>query len=229
VFICDLVAHCFLLKRFCKGFKLYVSGAITEINGVSLPSSVACFDGISWAPVGNGPYLFGISLQIYRNQLYAGIPGYVIKTNGDSLRGIARWDGSDWQPLGRGVDENVYTMEVYHNELYVGGNFDTAGTTVAHKIARWYMPPAGLEETTTTPNELIISPNPAKDKFKVESKKQKIKQYELYNDNGTMVADKVFSTPANSLSIGLTSFSNGIYFIKATTDMGYVVKKIVKD
>jgi predicted outer membrane repeat protein len=75
--------------------------------------------------------------------LYVG--GFFTTAGTMEARNIARWDGVAWSPLGSGVgnddDARVYALAVFDDgsgpALYVGGDFSTAGGTLAHNIAKW--------------------------------------------------------------------------------------------
>ena len=54
-----------------------------------------------------------------------------------ACRNIAKWDGQNWDALEGGVNGDVLDILVDGNKVYVVGDFDTAGTISAKRIAIW--------------------------------------------------------------------------------------------
>lgn len=130
-----------------SGPMLVAGGNFVAAGGVPA-NRVAMWDGTSWQPMGaglNGPVL---ALKTYDDgqgpRLYAG-GGFNARTGTMGPRGVARWDGSTWVGLGTGLSGPIpgvaHCLEVYDDgfgpALYAGGNFYSAGSVAAHRIAKW--------------------------------------------------------------------------------------------
>ncbi len=127
--------------------ELVAGGYFATAGGVTA-NAIARWDGASWHPLGTGmegghattPSVD--ALAVYQGELIAG--GTFTAAGGVTANSIARWDGSAWQPLGAGVgddpewdDPAVFALAVYNGELIAGGQFATAGSVYASRIARW--------------------------------------------------------------------------------------------
>jgi hypothetical protein len=120
--------------------KLVVGGGFSTAGGVSA-KNIACWDGISWSPLGSGIVGHARTLTVYNNHLIA---GGSFSTAGDvTAANIAAWDGSSWSPLGSGISsvpgyyDGVYALSVYDSQLIAGGDIDTAGSIPTNHIAAW--------------------------------------------------------------------------------------------
>ena len=79
-----------------------------------------------------------------------------------------------------------------------------------------YAYPLGITELGTTNNELIIYPNPSKNKFQIISKTPNAKK-ELYNSVGQLI----ISTYSNEIDV--SGYSKGVYYLKC----GRYIRKLV--
>jgi Secretion system C-terminal sorting domain len=84
-----------------------------------------------------------------------------------------------------------------------------------------------IEENSTVAFDL--SPNPATSELTIENPELKIKEIEIYNAVGKEVFSQPVTSNAKQVTISITDFPPGIYFI-AVTDQGgnKVTKKVVK-
>ena len=123
---------------------VYIGGQFTAAGGVAA-SNVARWNGTSWSPLGtgtsNGTNFFVQALALASNgDVYVG--GAFTTAGGAAANRVAHWNGMSWSPLGtgtsNGMNDNVYALTVASNgEVYVGGQFTTAGGTIANRVARW--------------------------------------------------------------------------------------------
>jgi hypothetical protein len=115
---------------------VYVGGSFTEAGGAPA-SYVACWNGITWSPLGSGMNGDVLALAFdSRGALFAG--GQFTTAGGNSASRIARWDGAGWLPLGSGMNGSVSALAVdAAGNLYAGGSFTTAGGVSANTVARW--------------------------------------------------------------------------------------------
>ena len=72
----------------------------------------------------------------------------------------------------------------------------------------------------------MIFPNPTKSIINVKSENS-IKSIQLYDVQGRLLQTKL--TDETSSSIDISDKSNGIYFLKITSDKGIKVERIVKE
>jgi hypothetical protein len=128
------------------GPALYVGGAFMTAGGV-VANRIAKWNGNQWAPLGSGMDGAVRALKCFDDgtgsALYA---GGTFTTAGDvAANRIAKWDGTQWAPLGSGmsggIDTGVLALTVFDDgtgcALYAGGDFTTAGSVTANRIAKW--------------------------------------------------------------------------------------------
>jgi hypothetical protein len=106
------------------------------------------WDGQAWSVPAGGPNAGVAALAVHDDgsgpALYVG--GAFTLAGGAPANGIARWRNGTWTTLGTGLHRTsgpalAMALAVYDDgtgpALFVGGDFDHAGTTSAHNIARW--------------------------------------------------------------------------------------------
>ena len=76
-------------------------------------------------------------------------------------------------------------------------------------------------------SSLHVYPNPVNDNLYLEVDDD-IKEVSVYNITGMMVYNEQFTNYNERLTIDLSNFDNGIYFVKIKSDSGEILKKIVK-
>jgi hypothetical protein len=118
--------------------RLIAGGDFTTAGGVPA-SYIACWDGNSWQPLGNGMNGPVYALTVYNGQLIAG--GAFIMAGGAPANCIACWNGNFWQPVGIGMNLPVLALTVYNGQLIAGGQFTMADGLGANYIAYWIGPP----------------------------------------------------------------------------------------
>jgi len=130
--------------------QLFAGGAFTEAGGVPA-NRIACWDGMSWMPLGSGMNGTVSGLTTFdpdgagpqTSQLFAG--GGFTEAGGHPANYIARWDGASWLPLGTGIQDTVWSLTSIDpdgagpviSQLIAAGQFTTAGDTPANRIALW--------------------------------------------------------------------------------------------
>jgi hypothetical protein len=116
------------------GSGLFAGGNFTTAGG-SPASRVARWDGANWSALGGGVNGAVQALAWTGSNLYV--------TGGFTSPGsrIAMWDGSAWNTLGSGLNNTGFALawdeDSLVDSLYVGGDFTTAGTYAAPRVARW--------------------------------------------------------------------------------------------
>ena len=88
-----------------------------------------------------------------------------------------------------------------------------------------------LDVIEESAESFIVYPNPATDLVNLDlSSLDDVESIDLYNSIGMLLAK--FNPSSNSkhlLSVNLTSFNSGIYFIKVNNKQGSIVKKLIKE
>lgn len=82
----------------------------------------------------------------------------------------------------------------------------------------------GVEEQVSS---VKLYPNPVDDRLIVETENI-IEEVSIYTITGVMVHNEQITTYNEQLTIDLSNFDNGIYFVKIKLDNGEILKKIVK-
>ncbi|MFA6046313.1 MAG: hypothetical protein WC718_15115, partial [Phycisphaerales bacterium] len=125
--------------------EIIAGGNFTTAGGVAC-SSIARWNGTTWAPLGSGlangtspAYCFALALMPNGDLIAA---GRFCMAGGVAANNIARWNGSEWSPLGTGMSDgqsaSVYALAVTPDgELIAAGHFGYAGVVEANNIARW--------------------------------------------------------------------------------------------
>jgi len=128
------------------GPELYAAGSFTT-SGSVVVNRIAKWTGTTWASVGSGTNGTVWALKVFDDgsgggpELYAG--GAFTSAGGVAANRIAKWNGSTWAPLGGGMNNTVSAITVIDDGsgggpfLFAGGNFTTAGSVDANRIAQW--------------------------------------------------------------------------------------------
>ncbi len=128
-----------------SGPAIVIGGSFTGVNSV-LASNVALWDGVQWAPLGNGLPGTVEALEVFDDgsgagpRIYAG--GQFTVAQGAPASYLARWDGSHWSAVGGGISARVRCLALYDDgvlgrpSLYLGGDFLLAGGLSSARIAR---------------------------------------------------------------------------------------------
>ncbi len=133
------------------GPALYVGGSFTHAGGLAA-NRVAKWDGVAWTALGEGIGDSWVgSLAVFDDGSGEGpslfVGGHFFVAGGQTAYHIARWDGSAWSTVGGGVGSSVRSMLALDRGLgdgpdegpilFLGGDFQTAGTTPALRVATW--------------------------------------------------------------------------------------------
>ncbi len=122
----------------------FVTGGFVTVGDNFGALRIAHWTGQQWQAMGQGLAYSTISAHV-RSLAVGG--GLVYAAGGQTHAGgvptshISAWDGQAWHALGDGLGtpyEDAYAAVIGPDgALYVGGNFTTAGTITANRIARW--------------------------------------------------------------------------------------------
>ncbi len=123
---------------------LCAGGAFTMAGG-SVANRAASWNGTSWTPLGGGMNGTVRTLTAFDDgsgiSLYAG--GDFALAEGAPANHLAKWNGSNWFQIGSGANGNVWSLAVADDgsgtgpALFAGGDFTTAGSTPASRVAKW--------------------------------------------------------------------------------------------
>ena len=84
-----------------------------------------------------------------------------------------------------------------------------------------------LDINDITLDAFSIYPNPVFDKLHLESKRTfEIEDVKVYTMHGKLVLSSQFEKENNIIDV--SSLKNGIYFLKIETEVGYLIKKVIK-
>jgi PKD repeat protein len=123
--------------------ELWAGGDFIDVAGNSSYDRVVKWNGSAWVggsqiglPNGIATTVRCFYVDQAQNKLYMG--GHFLEVNGNTnASGVAVYNGSVWSPLGGGVNDYVRALSKYNGNIIVGGNFSTAGSVNANKIAKW--------------------------------------------------------------------------------------------
>lgn len=125
-----------------------------------------------------------------------------------------------------GLNSNILTVQTgsllnYNNKLLFEG-FSSAN---GYEITSLFDTALSTEKFNNESN-FSIYPNPATSNINIKSSSA-ITQLEIYNVLGKRVLLKKYN--AQNLSVDVSNLSKGVYIVKAKTDDGLVIKKIIID
>jgi hypothetical protein len=125
---------------------LYAGGDFGNISpfsgasGVANTRQIAAWSDDTWQPLGTGMNGSVYALAATDDTIYAG--GAFTEASGDAnIIRVAAWANNTWHPLGTGILGTVRALATddTHGLLYAGGDFTTAGSVTANRVAVWDM------------------------------------------------------------------------------------------
>ncbi|MVO09546.1 T9SS type A sorting domain-containing protein [Flavobacterium sp. TP390] len=85
-----------------------------------------------------------------------------------------------------------------------------------------------LSSETFALESIAVYPNPSNGLYTVSTKNQQIEAIEVYDISGKNILNQNNFKSSNEIMLDLTHASNGIYFMKISTDVGSITKRIIK-
>ncbi len=118
--------------------QVLVLGGLFDSAGGVPASSIATWDGVTYAPLGAGITGEVDAAAVLPDGRLV-VAGSISGAGGLPVSNVAVYDGHTWSTLGTGFNNVVWALAVSPTtgELYAGGMFTTAGGVAANRIARW--------------------------------------------------------------------------------------------
>ncbi|HLG33943.1 MAG TPA: T9SS type A sorting domain-containing protein [Bacteroidia bacterium] len=207
------------------GGDLYAAGVFSYAGG-NPAGRIAKWNGTNWSSL--GPGLNGNSASAicgYLGEIYAG--GLFDSAGSVLVNNIAKWDGISWSAIDGGTSGHVSAFGIYYSELFVGGGIAYAGPTLVNGITKLNNLPTSSDIKFSS-SMVTIYPNPATTEITVQSSKLKVQSVEVYDMLGQRIYNSSLISHNSSLSIDVSQWHTGIYFVKLLTGEKMVVKKVVK-
>ena len=86
----------------------------------------------------------------------------------------------------------------------------------------------GIPTIANPESSISLSPNPATSTLTITNQQSSISSIHIYSVLGEMVYQSSINNNQSMINISVSSLTNGMYFIEATTDKGIVRKKFIK-
>jgi len=128
--------------------RVFAGGSFSQAGGVSA-NRIALWDGVAWSSINAALTPAQLTPRVHAMAVMPNgdliVAGHFGGAGGITTNHIARWNGTTWSALGGGVsgassgnNPAVFSLLVLPDgDLIVGGEFTTAGSTPAMRIARW--------------------------------------------------------------------------------------------
>ncbi len=150
-----------------------------------------------------------------------------------SPAGVYLGDTTNWVEI-----SGIYLA--HGGERYITiGNFNAVTDTIGIinsndlSVAYYYVDDVSVERCNVGVEELeeeniSISPNPATNQFTIENSQLRINVIHIYSVLGKEVFSQQLTTNNQQLSIDISMWKAGIYFVEVETKKGLVRKKVIK-
>jgi hypothetical protein len=171
-------------------------------------------NGITWDSVNTGLSGGGYNINAFAisgNKIFAGTEGEGVCLSLDN--------GSSWTPVNAGITGPQLDIDAF---AIIGDTIFAAD----ENNGVWMCPLKeieGIKEINNNANNITVYPNPVTDNLQIQTDVP-IKEIEI-----TDITGRLLYTTTATKTINCSSFAKGVYFIKATTEKGIVVKKFVKE
>ncbi|MFA4853356.1 MAG: T9SS type A sorting domain-containing protein [Bacteroidales bacterium] len=133
-------------------------------------------------------------------------------------------NGSSWTAVNTGLtDTFVWSLAISGTNIFAG----TGGNGVWKRALSDIT--VGVKEINNNESNIAVYPNPATNNITIESPQQPIFVHyaEILNIQGQLI--KSFASSSNKTSVDISTFPNGMYFVKMKTEKGIAMKKFVKE
>jgi len=125
---------------------LLLAGGVFSTAGGAPASSIASWDGSDWVVVGAGFDADLLPSNVFDLLLWEGgllATGHFTRSGPERLQGVARFQDGNWLPLSggglaiAGGEYWAFAAAEYQGSVYFGGNFTSAGGSLAQNLAVW--------------------------------------------------------------------------------------------
>jgi len=199
------------------------TGGITTLsNGVSYYSGFF-----------SGPAKFGtdsLSSNVLTDIFLAEVSPSGVITSGTKITSMG--GGDEPQCMTHDSSGNVYIGGSYESILSINGvNYPFEGGNSDGFIAKWGTNcTVGIAEQEALLKEnLFLFPNPATSEIKIQSKEQQIVTIEIFDMVSKKILHKQVSGKEPTVQIDVSSFSPGMYVVKANGKTNMLTAKFVKE
>lgn len=199
-----------------------IIGSHTETSPPTFLTEIRQWDGGTLTMFSKQNSVSVKKFYIFNNELYCS-GGSGPTANGESL--VSKWSvgASTWIPVGTGPNQSVTGLAEYNGELYCSGSFNTLQSSNLNFIGR-LTNVNGINQNQKQ-KEIIIFPNPVRDKLNIEILANHIQFITLTNPLG----QTIYVHSSNSNQIDFSSIPPGVYFLNFQTSVNNTKFKIIKE
>ena len=138
---------------------------------------------------------------------------------------LGEWSGEiDWSMESFPIEEGLHTLKwVYRKDESSGDGQDCAW------LDNITLPPTSIivDVETMEETDVEIYPNPARDFIKLSAVSCQLSVVKIYNTFGILLEE--IEMDSDEMTINVSDYKSGIYFINIQTETGSLVTKFVKD
>jgi hypothetical protein len=153
----------------------------------------------------------------------SGQSGYFIKTDTNGTSGCNENIPSFLMTPETTPTSNVTVIDSSLTNVGAANNASLAQTITETQLCLT----VGEKEVASAEDLISVYPNPGSEEFTIDNSPFTIKELEIYNSLGEQIL-KQQTTDNKRQTVNISSWNNGVYFLRIKTGSGFVVKKIVK-
>ena len=208
-------------------YSLVING--TDIfAGTNSSQGIYMLSGNTWTAINNGIQIYGLdisSIAISGNNIFAGTSnsggyglGVFLSTN----------NGSSWTAINSGLTAGCINSLSIIDSIIFAGVYDI-NTSTQGLWKRQLSQLVGIEETKNSESNIVVFPNPTKDRISIE-----IKRLNAIKDNVILISDvegqKILeqTLQKEKTDFDLSWLAKGIYIIKVINNERTEVRKFIK-
>jgi photosystem II stability/assembly factor-like uncharacterized protein len=167
-------------------------------------------NGTSWTAMNTGLACTSLNaIAVSNDTLFAGTSG------GSGIYKSAN-NGAKWSSWNSGLTyTSIYSLAVSGNNIFAGTYGDGAWKRSTSQSD-------GIEEINDKNNNITVFPNPVTNNLQIQT------VVPIINIEVTDITGRLLCT-TSAKNINCSNYASGVYFIRATTNKGVVVKKFVKE
>ena len=140
--------------------------------------------------------------------------------------GLVKFDGTNWTTYNTSNSGLPQRRYLFHSHRWNGTKW--IGTSSGLGVFNENGIPFSVKENITSKSNLILYPNPAKDKITISHLHiTGITQLSIFNVNGEKVMEKQLTN--NETQIDISALPRGVYFVRVQNEKMVEVAKMVKE